>query len=210
MLTRRHSGGPPGRGLKRNRLLVTMILLDSSILAGPLGVEGSQAPSEKSTTVALGTVSGAPKSQVMVPLFLTPVPPETPVARISAEIRFENKAVSFLRAEKGFLLDGVNAGIEAKIEKDTQNSGRSVLRLEVATGGEPRKALREGLVLSLLFRIEAGAPTGTTVALDFQKLSASDPGNPPQPIEPIAGRKGMIEILTPEETPYVACFLFSH
>ena len=169
-----------------------------------------QAASAKGTMVSLGTVSSAPKGQVIVPVFLTPGSPETQVGSISAAIRFDSKAVSFQRAEKGFLLDGVNAALRAEVKKDSTNPDRSVIELEVSTGGENRKALREGLVLSLLFRVEAGAAPDTNVTLTFDKLSAATPDTPPKPIAPLVGQRGTIEILQPEAVPYVGCFFFTH
>ena len=146
----------------------------------------------------------------MVPLFLTPVPSETQVGSISAAISFEGKAVSFLRADKGFLLDGVNGGIEAQLQKDSSNPNKSILHLEVSTRGENRKALREGLLLSLVFRVEADAVPETKVTLNFEKLSAATPDAPPKTIEPLVGQKGTIEVLKPESVPYVGCFFFTH
>lgn len=169
-----------------------------------------QAVSAKGTRVSLGTVSSAPKGQVIVPFFLTPGTAETQVGSISAAIRFDSKAVTFQRAEKGFLLDGVNGALRAEMKQDSANPNRSVIQLEVSTGGENRKALREGLVLSLVFHVEASAAPDTSVALTFDKLSAASPETPPKPIAPLVGQKGAIEILKPEAVPYVGCFFFTH
>lgn len=174
-------------------------------LAGP-----AQAVAAKATRVSLGTVSSAPRGHVIVPLFLTPGAPEIQVGSISASIRFDSKSVTFQRAEKGFLLDGVNGALEAEVKQDSANPNQAVIQLEVFTGGENRKALREGLVLSLLFRVEAGAAPDTNVALTLYNLSAATPETPPKPIAPLVGQTGTIEILKPEAVPYVGCFFFTH
>jgi len=179
-------------------------LADAGFTAPP------QAAAAKGTRVSLGTVSSAPKGQVIVPLFLTPGTAETQVGSISAAVRFDSKGVTFQRAEKGFLLDGVNGALRAEVKQDSANPNRSVIQLEVSTGGENRKALREGLVLSLVFHVEADAAPDTNVALTFDKLSAASPDTPPKPIAPLVGQKGAIEILKPEAVPYVGCFFFTH
>lgn len=165
---------------------------------------------EKATRIALGAVSGAAKSQVMVPLFVTPYPSETPVGAISATIEYPNKGITFLKAEKSFLLDGVNGVFQAQGEKDTKDPAKSLIKLEVSTKGEPRKPLREGLILTLLFRIEPDAAAGSTVTLHLQKTDATNLDTPPKPIQPLVGKNGTIEILAPEAVPYVGCFFFSH
>src|SRR5437867_12023011 len=63
------------------------------------------------TTVSLGTVSGLPTAEVFIPVLLDPSPSEVKIGDITAAIKFENKLVSFVRAEKGFLLDGVSGVI---------------------------------------------------------------------------------------------------
>lgn len=191
--------------LPRGALLLTFFLLGGSVRVPP-----AFAAPQKEIMVTLGAVSGAPKSEVLVPLMLAPSPPELQIGDISATIRFENKAASFLRAEKGFLLDGVNAGFEAQIQKDPGDPNQSVLQLEVATKGEPRKALREGLVLTLVFRIAEGVNPGTVVDLNIEKLTAGDLSAPAKPIAPLSGQKGSIEVISPEQVPYVACFFFTH
>ena len=167
----------------------------------------AQAASAGTTSVALGAVSSPPKRQVMVPVFLTP---GTPVGSFSAEIRFARKGLLFVRAEKGFLLDSVNATFRAVAEDDASKPGQSVIRLEVSTGGETPKALREGLVLSLVFRVEADAEPDTTVKLVLDRLTAATPSTPPRPVTPLVGREGTVEILRPDAAPYVGCFFFTH
>ena len=203
-----HRKLPPGWRASSAGVLLSLAFL---LGTGEAGLASpAQAAPARGTRVSLGSVSAAPKGQVMVPLFLTPVPSETQVGSLSAAISFEGKAVSFLRADKGFLLDGVNGGIEAQLQKDSSNPNKSILQLEVTTRGENRKALREGLLLSLVFRVEADAVPETNVTLNFEKLSAATPDAPPKAIEPLVGQKGTIEVLKPESVPYVGCFFFTH
>lgn len=168
------------------------------------------AHAEEGTKISLGTVSGPPKTEVFVPFYLIPSPPGTQVGEVAATVRFEDKAVKYLRVEKGFLLDGVNGEVKAKLDKDPGDPGKSIVQLEVATKGEARKGLREGVVFTVIFQIAENAVAGTKVDLSFEKLTASDVSAPPQKIEPLVQENGTIEVITPEEVPYVACFFFTH
>ena len=168
----------------------------------------AQQASEKATRLALGAVSGGAKSQVMVPLFLTPYPPEAQVGDISADVVYPSKGFTFLRAEKSFLLDGVGGSFQAKAEPDAKDPNKSAIHLEVTTKGEPRKGFREGLILTLVFRIEPDAAVGKTVTLDLEKFTATNIEN--KPMQPLVSKKGTIQVVSPEGLPYVGCFFFSH
>lgn len=172
--------------------------------------ESSTEASPSATRLALGAVSGAAKSQVMVPLFLTPFPPEAPVGGVSAQIEYQTKGITFLRAEKSFLLDGAGAVFQAKAGQDPQDPAKTVIQVEVETKGEPRKSLREGLILTLVFRIEPDAVAGSKVALAIQEPSVVNLDSPPKPVKPLEVNGGTIEVLAPEAVPYVGCFFFSH
>ena len=162
------------------------------------------------TVVSLGNVSAGVNTEVIVPVLLNPATTETRVGSISSIIGFDRKLVTFLRAEKGFLLDGVNGKFQTKVQENAAKPENSNLQLEIATEGEPRKALREGLVLSLIFKINADTPPNTMVPLRFEKVSAGSADTASQPIEPITSTPGSIEVLSPESVPYVSCFFFTH
>jgi hypothetical protein len=181
------------------------------VLAFGIGVLGpAQTTASKGTRISLGTVSAPPKGEVMAPLYLTPDPSETRVGSISARIRFDSSLFTFVKAEKGFLLDGVGGEVTSSLEKDPKDAGKSSILLEVATKGEPRKALREGLVLTLVFRIGENAPAGQSFPLTVEEARATDIADPPKAVQPLVSQGGTIEVIRPEEVPYVACFFFSH
>ena len=173
------------------------------LLAGRAAAEGG-------TTLTLGNVSALPKSEVLVPLLLAPDPPGLQIGSVSATVNFENKSVTFLRAEKGFLLDGVNGGFQADLAKDPADAAKSQLKVTVATKGEPRKPLREGLLITLVFQIAETAAPETKVSLDLDHLSATDVSNPPKAITPLQAESGSVEVIPPEQVPYVPCFFFTH
>jgi hypothetical protein len=162
------------------------------------------------TVVSLGKVSGGVNSEVIVPVLLNPASTETRVGSISATIGFDSSLVAFLRGEKGFLLDGVNGAFRTELHENSAQPAESTVQLEVATEGEPRRALREGLVLSLIFKIKESAPAGTVTPLRIAKLAAATADSSPQPIEPLVPVSGSVEVLAPEAVPYISCFFFTH
>ena len=179
----------------------------------PLSLAAQESPGgeqTKATSISLGAVSGGTKSQVMVPLFVTPYPPEKSVGGITASIEYPNKGITFVKAEKSFLQNDVNAVFQVHVEKLPEDPSQSVLKVEIATQGEPRKPLNPGLILTLNFRIEADASPGSKVILRVSKAVASDLEKPPKDIQPVAAKNGNIEILAPEAVPYVGCFFFTH
>ncbi|MBI4442699.1 MAG: hypothetical protein HY649_04920 [Acidobacteria bacterium] len=199
------NAGPSRSTAWRSFLLAGIMLFFASI-----GVSVGKAAENGATEVSLGDVAGPPKGIVMVPVYLSPDPPSREVGKIAATISFKNEGVAFLRAEKGFLLDGVGGKINVETKNDAQDPNKLVLAMEVVTEGEPRKALREGLVLTLVFQIAEGAAPDTKVALAVENVSATDIAAPPKAIEPVAGKNGTIEIISPDAVPYIACFFFTH
>ena len=188
--------------------LVIVCHLVLVLAAGAL--HAAQKDSEESTRVALGNVSGPPKTKVMVPLYLTPASGDLRVGSISAAIGFDSKMVSFIKAEKGFLLEGAEGTVRSEIQKGAEGSNHSVLLLDLSTRGEPRKSFKEGLLVTLTFEVAPQAVPGKKVTLEFEKASAEDLSTPPQNIEPLSTHNGIIEILPSDALPYVPCFLFSH
>ena len=95
----------------RNRALRLAAVAAGVLLTGVFS--RSAGAQSDATTISLGTVSGLPKNEVLIPVMLTPFPSEIKVGEIKASIGFDAQWVTFLRAEKGFLLDGVGAGFQA-------------------------------------------------------------------------------------------------
>ena len=162
------------------------------------------------TLISLGNVEGLPKSQVLIPVLLTPFPQELKIGEFKASIGFDSQWVTYLRAEKGFLLDGEGGVFQTDVQTDVGKPGHSVIHLTVTTKGTPRQAIREGLVVTLAFRILESAPAATIVDVALSDLNASDLSDPPKSIRPLTGKNGSITVLAPEQNPYVPCFFFTH
>jgi hypothetical protein len=194
----------------REKSLSSFLFLLLLLLTAGIRPASAGAAAEEGSVVSLGAVSGLPNSNVLVPVLWAPSPPELKIGNFSASIRFENKSVSFVKGEKGFLLDGVNANFKVETKSDPADPDHTLLQLDVATQGEPRKGLREGLVLTLVFHIAEKAAAESKVPLEFARISAGDLSSPPKAIQPLQGQAGEIEIIPPEQVPYVPCFFFTH
>jgi hypothetical protein len=144
----------------------------------------------------------------MLPVFVTPYPPEIGVGSVTALIEYPAKGLKFVKAEKSFLLDGVNATYKVEPAPDLGDETKSVLKLQVATQGEPRKALKEGLIVTLIFGIDPDAKPGTFPVKATNATAASPDGTPK--MLPLVTKNGSIEIVPPEGVPYVGCFFFTH
>jgi len=185
-------------------------LLTAAVLCLGVRLGETQETPKLGAQISLGTVSGSPKGEVMVPLLLAPNSPETRVGGIEATVVFETKSVAFERPEKGFLLDGVGGVLVAEVTKDPDHPAQSRVQIQVLTQGQKRKNLPEGLVSSLLFRIAPDAPPGSKVAVKLEKVSAFDMSTPPVELIGTAGTDGSIEIVEEGSTVTVGCFFFTH
>lgn len=180
------------------------------ILCATVASVQAQKNADASATISLGAVSGTPGGQVTVPLMLTSSQAGSEIGGIETTVAFETKFVSFVRAEKGFLLDRVGGVIETRENKNPDQPNSSRLQLQVVTKGQPRKGFVEGLILALLFDVKPNAIPGTVVPLKLQKVSLTDLSNPPKVLRETTGRDGSITVTTPEDVPIMPCFFFAH
>ncbi len=208
----------PGRkhlkNLVPNRIGRRLALSLAALLCSTGGLARAAALSGAGAAVSLGSVSGTAKGEVAVPLMLTPHPSGTKIGGIELTVAFESPYVSFLRAEKGFLLDGVGGAVEARETKDPANPKKSRLRIaavtQAMTKGEPRKNLPEGLILTLIFEVKPNAVPKTVVPLKIEKVTVTDAGTPPGVLEGSVEKDGSIEVILLEDVPVMPCFFFSH
>jgi hypothetical protein len=199
---------PPESGWRMHKAGLSFLV--AAVLCAGVRLGVTQDTPKLGAQISLGTVSGSPKGEVMVPLLLAPDSPGTKVGGLEATVVFDTKSVAFERAEKGFLLDGVGGVLEAEQTKDPDNPARSSLRIQVLTQGQKRKNLPEGLVGSLLFRIGAAASPGSKVPVKIEKVKVFDMSIPSMELSGTAGADGSIEIVEEGSTVVVGCFFFTH
>jgi hypothetical protein len=177
-------------------------------LAWVAGPNGWAAAGPEQGTVSLGQVASLPGTEVLAPVYFTPSNPQVQVGRLSATVHFENKSVSFLRAEKGIQLDSTKGSFEVKTDEDAKNAGQSILHLQVSAGAGEH--FRDGLLIFLRFAIKSDAPEGATITLKLGDIDARDVETPPRPVTPLESKNGTIQVMKPDDVPYTACFFFSH
>ena len=110
-------------------------------------------------------------------------------------------------AEKGFLLDGVGGKRTATPKLD---GARSSVTIDVITEGEPRKSLRKGLVLSLVFKVNEKAVSDTKMPLTLSAVTLATSDAEPKELTALNLTPGEIHVLAPENVPFVSCFFFTH
>ena len=205
-LSERRTANVPVRHNRLGKMSSEIFLLLFLAWASRLNSWAAAGPEQG--TLSLGQVAGLPGTEVLAPVYFTPSSPQVKVGRISATIHFENKSVSFLRAEKGIQLDSTNGTFEVKAEEDTKNAGQSILHLQVSAG--PGERFRDGLLIFLRFAIKADAPARATINLNLGDVDARDMETPPRPVTPVSAKNGTIQVDKPDDVPYTACFFFSH
>ena len=123
------------------------------------------------------------------------------IARVSTEIVFPTKFLSFIKA----LVKAKGAELEAKVESDAQDADKS--RLFVAVAAQGHEWLPQGIIAELQFQIAGTTPDGVLELPNSPKAYAiSDPSHP---IENVAGDFGSIIDSTAAE-PIPACFFYMH
>jgi cohesin domain-containing protein len=205
-LSERRTANVPARRNRLGKMRGGIFLF--VFLAWAAGLNGWAAAGPEQGTVSLGQVASLPGTEVLAPVYFTPSSPQVRVGGISATIRFENKSVSFVRAEKGIQLDSTNGTFEVKVDEDPKNTGQSILHLQVTAGAGER--FRDGLLIFLRFAIKSDAPAGATITLKLGDVDARDVETPPRPVTPLAAKNGTIQVDKPDDVPYTACFFFSH
>lgn len=166
--------------------------------------------SGRGASVSLGAVSGTAKNEVAVPLMLIPHPSDTRIGGMEMTIAYESPYVTYQRAEKGFLLDGVGGVIDAREIKDPDNPKKSRVTLKVETKQKSGESLPEGLILTLVFEVKANAVPRTVVPLKIEELTVTESGAGARVLHGTVDKHGSIEVILPEEVPLMPCFFFSH
>lgn len=160
--------------------------------------------------LTLGSVAAAAKGKVIVPVMLELESEDVRVGHIAATVGYNAEIITFQQAEKGFLLDAVAGKVTATAKV---NGAKSTIEVDVITVGEPdkpRRPLRKGLVLSLVFKVNDNAPADTKAPLTLTAVKLETPDTPPKRIEPTTLTAGEVAVLAPENVPFVSCFFFTH
>ena len=185
--------------MKRLRAILCSALLLMAVCVAPVLAGGNG--------LTLGNVAAAAKGKVIVPLLLEIESEDVRVGHISANVGYDADVISFQQSEKGFLLEGVGGKVTVTPKED---GAKSSIAVDIVTEGEPRKALRKGLVVSLVFKVNEKAAADTKVPLMLSAVKLETPDSEPKSIEPLKLTPGEVAVLSPENVPFVSCFFFTH
>ena len=157
--------------------------------------------------LTLGNVAAAAKGKVIVPLLLEIESEDVRVGHIAATVSYDADVITFQQSEKGFMLEGVGGKVTVTPKVD---GAKSTVDVDIITEGEPRRPLRKGLVVSLVFKVNDKAAADTKVPLLLSAVKLETPDAEPKAVEPLKLTPGEVAVLSPENVPFVSCFFFTH
>jgi hypothetical protein len=135
----------------------------------------------------------------MVPIILE-VPEGVTVGATVNEIRFQADLLKFEEVTLGDAGIAADAKVETDLQPAKEDPKQSVLTVRV-TG---TKGMKTGTLASVGFTVAKQAE-GTIVLNN--KPQAFTPGSSPQPLSPVEGVNGEIQLGAP---PVIACFFYMH
>lgn len=171
------------------RLAITLVSV-----AFPLGAEAQQ-----EVEVILGSDLSVPGGDAFLPLTISAKGVQ--VGKVTSEVSFPKKTLSFVEAKREEAGDQVEAEIKTEVKEASGSSELSVAQVTISAG----KELPEGLLVTLKFKVSKSAPESDVKLKNVVKV-VSLRG------EEIKGTKGNEAILTisPAKLPSVGCFFFTH
>ena len=161
-----------------------------------------QEAGEKVTRVDVGYDIGTAGLTVSLPIELN-APDGIRVGTTVNEVAFPTKWLQFEEVRGAPL---VEAEVTANLKHDGENTDDAIV--QIAVTGKQGMALPNGIIASVVFKIsaEAKGPQALKLRNAARALSANAP---PDPIEPVTGRDGEIELLDVPPAA-VACFFYMH
>ena len=188
--------------MKRVGSILCSLVMLMALCAARVGAEGNG--------LTLGNVAAAAKGKVIVPLLLEIESEDVRVGHIAATVGYDADVITFQQSEKGFLLEGVGGKVTVTPKVDGAKSTVDVDIVTEAEPNQPRRALRKGLVVSLVFKVNEKAAADTKVPLLLSAVKLETPDAEPKAIEPLKLTPGEVAVLSPENVPFVSCFFFTH
>lgn len=164
---------------------------------------GTLTAQEKTIRVNLGgnTITVSPEGKNISSLVLMlSADPEMKITKVSSDIQFPSRHVSFVKGSAK--IEGDKC--EARVEPDTEDEYRS--RLLVTLSAAPGSWLSSGVIAELEFKISASIPDGL---LEFPVSSRVDRDGSSSQLEKVAGDPGLIAVSSTAPV-IIACFFYMH
>lgn len=162
--------------------------------------------------ITLGSQTGMPGTNVVVPLYYTPAR-GVELRSLSVEIEWVSQNLQFVRSERGISAEMIGADVASKVtgtEKDAKSLERSRLRVDASVVEEnPRRGIPEGLLAYLTFKISTAAQP-FAIELRPKLVSATTIGSLGGKISKAELEAGAVRVELPGLPPSVTCFFFTH
>lgn len=179
------------RGLCSGLLVLTqMVFAFSQTLSEP------ESPPPKMT---LGSAVGLAGQEVSLQAFLT-TSDQIKISQLTAEIVFPSSQLTFLEIEPTYLAEQVEARLSAQVVD-------SRVRVNIAVPEDKRRALLQGPIAFLKFKISAHAEAGT-VEIFAERVEMKNLEG--QPVEVVQRSEAHLNIVSPEMIPLFTCFFYLH
>ena len=160
--------------------------------------------------VILGSISGAPGTTVVVPIYYTPIE-GIEVGRLKLEVTFVSTNLKIEKLDRGIAAEfgDVNLSSEVKLGKNEKGVETSTLTLvaSLSSSEPPKRGLPNGLLAYLNLTInEKGRPAIITLksSAEATELGSNKPAQNLRTVD------ATVEILAEGTEPAVACFFFTH
>ncbi len=157
--------------------------------------DGRGAP--RPTRLDLGFDMSIPGTPVSIPILLE-VPDGIEIGRVVDEIAFPSGVLSF----DGTSTSVADASVTTRVAVDPGNPDRSVLTVTVTSP----QAMRTGTVASVVFKVAKDAAAESIRLGNVPRAFTAGPS--PQPITPIEGREGEIQLSA--TAPATTCLFYMH
>ncbi|MDA2933220.1 hypothetical protein MYX82_02640 [Acidobacteria bacterium AH-259-D05] len=156
-------------------------------------------PQSAQTKITLGTAVGIAGQELSLPAYLS-TSAQTEIGRLTTEIVFPSSQLTFLEIEPTYLSEQVEAKLSAQVIE-------SKVRVSIVVPEKKKKALLQGPIAFLKFKVSVHAEAGT-VDIFAEKVEMENLEG--QPVEAVAKSETHINILSPEMIPLFSCFFYMH
>ncbi len=156
-------------------------------------------PESPPTRMTLGSAIGLAGQEVSLQAFLS-TSDQIGISQLTAEIVFPSSQLTFLDIEPTYLAEQVEARLSAQVAE-------SRVQVSIAVPEEKRRALLQGPIAFLKFKISAHAEAGT-VEISAERVEMKNLEG--QPVQVVQRSETHISIVSPEMIPLFTCFFYLH
>ncbi len=149
--------------------------------------------------MTLGAAVGLAGQEVSLQAFLSTSDP-IGIGQLTAEIVFPSSQLTFLEIEPAYLAEQVEARLTAQVAD-------SRIQVSIAVPEENKRALLQGPLAFLRFKISAHAEAGT-VEIFAERIEMKNLQG--QPVEVEQRSETHLSIVSPEMIPLFTCFFYMH